>query len=113
MAVAVRIDAENAAQGVLTLVVSLAEVIAEALEAQALRRMESGRLTDDEVERLGQALLDITAALERLKSEHGITDPVCQFREGLDRLVGDLVEDLLLPQAAARQLTLAKGGMAP
>jgi hypothetical protein len=86
-----QVDEENLTQGVLTLVVTLVEVIQDALETQAIRRIEGGSLTVEEQERLGAALLDLDVAMERLKREHGITKPVADLRRGLD----DVVEDLL------------------
>lgn len=87
-----RIDEENLTAGLLTLVVTLVEVIQEALEAQAVRRIEGGTLTDEEQERLGNALLQLDEAMAQLKRDHGITDSVDELRRGLDDIVADLVE---------------------
>jgi Gas vesicle protein K len=86
-----QVDEDSLTQGVLTLVVTLVEVIQDALETQAIRRIEGGSLTVEEQDRLGAALLDLDRAMERLKREHGITGPVADLRRGLD----DVVEDLL------------------
>jgi hypothetical protein len=87
-----RIDEENLTAGLLTLVVTLVEVIQEALEAQAVRRIEGGTLTSEEQERLGNALLQLDEAMAQLKRDHGITDSVDELRRGLDDIVADLVE---------------------
>jgi hypothetical protein len=87
-----QVDEESLTQGVLTLVVTLVEVIQDALETQALRRIEGGSLTVEEQDRLGAALLDLDAAMERLKQEHGITKPVADLRRGLDEVVEDLLD---------------------
>ena len=43
-----RVNEDNLKQGLLTLVVTLVEVIQDALETQALRRIEGGSLTAEE-----------------------------------------------------------------
>lgn len=94
---ALHVDEDNLKNGVLTLVVTLVEVIQEALETQALRRMEGGDLTDAEQERLGQALLDLDEAMDQIKADHGITGSVQQLRDGLDDVVDDVVDRLIDP----------------
>ncbi|MDI6640389.1 MAG: gas vesicle protein K, partial [Methanocellales archaeon] len=63
----VDIDEDNLKQGILGLVIALVEIIKDALEEQALRRIEGGSLTEEEVERLGEALMDLDEALESIK----------------------------------------------
>ena len=60
---AIHIDEENLKEGLLGLVVALVEIIEEVLERQAIRRMEGGRLSDEEMERLGDALAELDEAL--------------------------------------------------
>jgi hypothetical protein len=90
-----QVDEESLTQGVLTLVVTLVEVIQDALETQAIRRIEGGSLTVEEQDRLGAALLDLDTAMERLKREHGITQPVADLRRGLDDVVDELLDGFL------------------
>lgn len=92
-----QVDETSLKNGLLTLVVTLVEVIEEALESQAIRRIEGGELTDDEQERLGQALLDLDEAIEQIKDDHGLTASVADLRRGLDDVVGDLVDRLANP----------------
>jgi hypothetical protein len=87
-----KIDEDNLTAGLLTLVVTLVEIIQEALETQAVRRIEGGTLTTEEQERLGNALLQLDEAMAQLKLDHGITDSVAELRRGLDDIVADLVE---------------------
>nr|WP_020015582.1 gas vesicle protein K [Promicromonospora sukumoe] len=96
-------DETSLKNGLLTLVVTLVEVIEEALESQAIRRIEGGRLTDDEQERLGQALLDLDEAIEQIKDDHGLTASVADLRRGLDDVVGDLVDRLANPARWVRE----------
>ena len=86
-----RIDEESLTTGLLTLVVTLVEIIQEALEAQAIRRIEGGSLTEEEQDRLGNALLELDEAMAKLKKDHGIADSVDDLRSSLDSLVADLV----------------------
>lgn len=92
------IDEDNMRQGLLGLVMALLEVIKEALEGQALRRMEGGRLTEQEVDRLGTALMDLEGAIEGIKRDQGIEDIVRSVREELDGLVDGVVNDMIDPE---------------
>ncbi|MBI3974686.1 MAG: gas vesicle protein K [Chloroflexi bacterium] len=78
----------------LTLVIALVEIVTEMLELQAIRRMESGRLSDMEIERLGLALQSLHGALGRLKGDHGIEGAVAAMRSQIDRGVVDLLGEL-------------------
>ncbi|MBI2871841.1 MAG: gas vesicle protein K [Chloroflexi bacterium] len=89
--------------GVLSLVVALVEIIREALRLQAVKRMEGGSLTEREVERLGEALTDLDAAIEKLKVEMGIAESVKSVRDGLDSLVDDLLDTMLAPRRWAQE----------
>lgn len=92
------IDEKDLKSGVLGLVVALVEIIQEALRLQAMKRMEAGSLTEAEVERLGEALMDLDAAIEKIKVEIGITEAVKSVRDGLDRAVEEVIEGLLDPE---------------
>lgn len=61
-------DAESATttNGLAHLVLSLVNLLHELLEKQAIRRMEQGTLTDDEVERIGRTLQQQAAEIEHL-----------------------------------------------
>ena len=59
----VDIDEKSLKHGVLGLVIALVEIIRDALKLQAMKRMESGSLTDKEVERLGEALMELDSAI--------------------------------------------------
>lgn len=92
------IDEGNLKQGVLGLVIALVEVIRDALRIQALRRMESGVLTEEEVNRLGEALMELDVAIDEIKREQGITESVKAVRDGLDEIVDDLLDRMLNPE---------------
>jgi hypothetical protein len=94
----IKIDENNLKQGVLGLVVALVEVIRDALKIQAIRRIESGTLTEVECERLGQALMELDIALEGIKQEQGISESVKSVRDGLDTLVDDVIDKIANPE---------------
>jgi hypothetical protein len=95
----VDIDEGNLKAGLLALVVSLVEVIKDALKLQAFKRMEGGSLTEEEIDRLGQALADLDVALEQLKADQGIAEAVQQVRDGLDDVVDDVLDKFLNPES--------------
>lgn len=90
----VNIDENNIKKGLLGLVMALVEIIKDALEHQALRRMESGRLNEEEVERLGNALIDLDDALRRIKKENDIEGTVNSIKGDLDKIVNDAVGEM-------------------
>ncbi|MCX6673649.1 MAG: gas vesicle protein K [Methanothrix sp.] len=94
---AINLDEGNLKEGLLGLVVALVEIIQELLERQALRRMESGSLSDCEIERLGQALSELTEALDKIKSDNNIIDAVQSVRSDLDLAAEDLIDKFLNP----------------
>jgi hypothetical protein len=65
-------DPEKVEQGLAKLVLTLIELIRRLLEKQALRRMESGSLTDEEIERLGQTFIKLDEKMKELKSVFGL-----------------------------------------
>ena len=71
-----RIDAdpEHVEQGLARLVLTVIELLREVLEHQAIRRMDGGTLSDEEIERLGMALLKLNHRMGELKATFGLTD---------------------------------------
>lgn len=72
--VRVDLDAKSAERGLTKLVLSIVELIRQLLEAQALRRVESGQLDDTEIERLGETLLRLEQRMQELKTTFGLSD---------------------------------------
>jgi len=91
------IDEDNLKSGVLGLVLAVVEILQDALQNQATRRIDSGSLTDEEVERLGAALADLDLAIEDIKREQGLEQAVQSVRDGLDDLVDNLVQQMTAP----------------
>jgi hypothetical protein len=61
------IDGERVRNGLAQLVLTLVKLLHELLERQAIRRMDSGSLTEEEVERLGLTLMQQAEELDRLR----------------------------------------------
>ena len=94
----INIDEENLKEGLLGLVVALVEIIEEVLERQAIRRMEGGRLNDEEMERLGKSLFELDEALKKIKVDNGIESAVKSVRDGLDHIAEDVVHQFIDPE---------------
>jgi Gas vesicle protein K len=61
-------------RGLLKLVLSLVELIRQLMEKQAMRRIEAGSLTEEEVDRLGRSLLEVETKIRELQVQFGIDD---------------------------------------
>jgi hypothetical protein len=79
-------DDETAADDLVRLVLALVETLRQLIERQAIHRVEGGHLADDEVERLGLALLRLEQRMHELKDHFGLQDEDLSLRLGL----GDL-----------------------
>lgn len=102
------IDENNLKQGVLGLVVALVEIIEDTLRLQAVKRMDSGVLDNEEIERLGRSLQELRAAIEEIKEEQGIAETVRAIREDLDDIVADALDDIICPEQVAEQLAASQ-----
>jgi len=72
-----RLDIANepsAANGLAKLVLTLVELLRQVLERQAVRRMDGGRLTDAEIERMGLALLELEKKMTELREVFGFEE---------------------------------------
>src|SRR5207248_9834001 len=66
------VDAEGVEQGLAQLVLTLVEFLRQLLERQAVRRMEGGGLSDEEVERVGLALMKLEEKVHQLADQFGL-----------------------------------------
>jgi hypothetical protein len=66
-------DAESVERDLMKLVLTIIELVRQLMEAQALRRVDEGDLSEEQVENLGQGLMRLEAAMERLKTDYGLT----------------------------------------
>jgi hypothetical protein len=70
----IALNPDDVRSGLGRLVLTVVELLRELLERQAIRRIDSGCLTEAEVERLGTTFLRLSEQMERLKTEFGVTD---------------------------------------
>jgi len=70
----VDVDPDGVEQGLAKLVLALVEFLRQLLERQAIRRMEGGTLSDDEVERMGLALMRLEEKVHQIARSFGL-DP--------------------------------------
>jgi tetrahydromethanopterin S-methyltransferase subunit B len=67
-------DPEDVKRSVMQLVLTLVDFIRQVMERQALRRMEEGSLSPDEIERIGVALMKLEETVNDLARQAGL-DP--------------------------------------
>jgi hypothetical protein len=67
-------DPEKVERGLAQLVLTLIELLRQLMERQALRRIEGGSLSDEEIERLGQTFMKLEARMIELKATFGLED---------------------------------------
>jgi len=65
---------ENVESGLAKLVLTLIELIRKLIEKQAMRRIDGGSLTDDQIENLGETLFKLENKMEELKKIFNLTD---------------------------------------
>ena len=64
---------ETVEQGLAKLVLGLIELLRQLLERQAIRRMEGGTLSDEEIEQMGEALMKLEAKIHELAEQFGLS----------------------------------------
>lgn len=68
----VNADPQEVERGLTRLVLTLVELLRRLLEQQAIRRIEAGSLTDEEIERMGQTFLKLEARMGELRKAFGL-----------------------------------------
>lgn len=81
-------DAENVGRALGQLVVTVLDIVRQLLERQALRRVDSGDLTDGQIERLGQALQALEEKFVELREVFGAEPDDLRVDLDLDDLLG-------------------------
>jgi Gas vesicle protein K len=65
-------DPDAPENGLAKLVLAVIELLRQLCERQAIRRMESGSLDDDEIEKLGEAFMRLEAKMKLMKELFGL-----------------------------------------
>jgi Gas vesicle protein K len=70
-----RIDADPEAveRGLVTLVLTLVELLRQLMERQALRRVDDGTLTEDKIDEIGRTLMALDDRMTELTDHFGLT----------------------------------------
>lgn len=66
-------DAESVERDLFRLVLTIIELVRQLMEKQALRRVDEGDLTPEQIEGLGTGLMHLEQAMEDLKSRYDLT----------------------------------------
>lgn len=67
-------DPESVERGLAQLVLTIVELLRQIMERQALRRIDGGTLSEDQIERLGRTFMELDRRLEELREEFGLTE---------------------------------------
>ncbi|PNZ44848.1 gas vesicle protein K [Staphylococcus simulans] len=70
----INLGQDNAEDGLAQLVMTVIELLRKIVERHAIRRVEGGTLTDEQIEELGVALMDLEEKMEELKDVFGLDD---------------------------------------
>ena len=66
-------DPESVERDLFKLVLTVIELVRQLMEKQALRRVDAGDLTDDQIEGLGTGLMHLEEAMDELKARYDLT----------------------------------------
>jgi hypothetical protein len=67
-------DPDSVERGLAQLVLTVIELLRQLMERQALRRVDGGTLSDDEVERLGRTFMELERRMAELREVFGLTE---------------------------------------
>jgi gas vesicle protein GvpK len=67
-------DPESVERGLAQLVLTIVELLRQIMERQALRRIDGGSLSEEQVDRLGRTFMDLDKRMEELRLEFGLDE---------------------------------------
>jgi hypothetical protein len=67
------LDPESVERSLVALVLALVELLRQLMERQALRRLDVGDLSDEQVEQLGSTLMALEQKMAELQEHFGLT----------------------------------------
>ncbi|MER5278200.1 gas vesicle protein K [Streptomyces sp. NPDC002809] len=68
----VDLDSERMGRDLVTLVLTVVELLRQLMERQALRRIDEGDLTDDQTDEIGATLMMLDQRMGELCEQHGV-----------------------------------------
>jgi CRISPR/Cas system-associated endonuclease Cas1 len=69
----IEVDRDGVEKGLASLVLTIVELLRQLMERQALRRVEQGDLTDEQVDRIGTTLMALEEQMNRLREHFGLS----------------------------------------
>jgi hypothetical protein len=66
-------DPETVERGLVQLVLTLVELLRQLMERQAVRRLDAGAMTPEEIERVGRTLMLLEDRMAELRDHFGLT----------------------------------------
>ena len=66
-------DPETVQRDLMRLVLTIIELVRQLMEKQALRRVDAGDLSDEQVEALGTGLMHLAEAMRELRERYGLS----------------------------------------
>lgn len=67
-------DSEKLERGLAQLVMTIVELLRQLMERQAVRRMDDGSLSEEQIERLGQTFMALSERMAELREEFGLDE---------------------------------------
>lgn len=68
----VEVDRDGVERGLASLVLTIVELLRQLMERQALRRVDQGDLTEEQIERIGATLMALEEQMEELREHFGL-----------------------------------------
>lgn len=93
----IKVESDNLKEGLLGLVIALVEIIKDVLQKQAVHRLESNTLREEEAEKLGLAFMKLDETLKKIKMENNLERTTTKIRDDLDNLVDGALTKLIDP----------------
>ncbi|WP_432585119.1 gas vesicle protein K [Streptomyces sp. HD1123-B1] len=70
----IEVDEESVRQSLAGLVLTIVELLRQLMERQALRRIDQGGLSDEQIEKLGLTLMALERNMTELRETFGLTE---------------------------------------
>jgi hypothetical protein len=102
-------DAEDIGRGLGRLVIAVLEILRQLLERQALRRVDAGNLSDEQVERLGEALLALQEKFAELRDVFDLRTEDLSVPVEVEKLASDVaVENVEVKNVEVKNVEVKK-----